>query len=128
MADQEADISAGKGPPRRRRETGASTAASLAIDRAGDDSTVAAEAAAFLREQRSLTKLQVDHFKAEHHHTVAGTRASRALEVMKIILQGALTLLVIAATILFINMIWSASHDHSLVIERFAVPPDLANS
>lgn len=128
MADEEAEISAGKGPPRRQRKTDASTAAGLAISQAGDDSSVAAEAAAFLREQRSLTKLQVDHFKAEHHHTIAGTRATRALEVMKIILQGALTLLVIAATVLFISMIWSASHDHSLVIERFAVPPDLANS
>ena len=128
MADQEADISVGKGPPKRQRKADASTAASLAIGQAGDDGSVAAEAAAFLREQRSLTKLQVDHFKAEHHHTIAGTRASRALEAMKIILQGALTLFVIAATILFINMIWSASHDHSLVIERFAVPPGLANS
>jgi tetratricopeptide (TPR) repeat protein len=97
------------------------------MGQAAEDSAVAAEAAAFLREQRSLTKLQVEHFQAEHHHAIAGTGASRALEVMKIILQGALTLLVIAATVLFIDMIWSASRDHSLVIERFAVPPDLAN-
>lgn len=128
MADDQAEDSAPKVSPRRPRRSYVPTAASLAIGQAEDDSTVAAEAAAFLREQRLLTKLQVDHFKAEHRHTIAGTRATRSLEIMKIILQGALTLLVIAATILFINMIWSASRDHSLVIERFAVPPDLANS
>ncbi|MFL6763488.1 MAG: hypothetical protein ACJ8FB_13145 [Sphingomicrobium sp.] len=88
---------------------------------------VAVEAAAFLREQIALTRLQVDHFEAEHRHTIDGTWATRALEAMKIILQGALTLVVIGAAILFANMIWSASRDHSLVIERFAVPPDLAN-
>ena len=92
------------------------------------DPKVATQAAAFLREQLALTRLQVEHFEAEHRHAIDGNRASRALEAMKIILQGALTLLVIGAAALFANMIWSASRDHSLVIERFAVPPDLANS
>ena len=105
-----------------------STPDAIALGEAETDRAVAAEAAAFLRERRSLTKLQVDHFIEEHRHAIRGSRASQALEVMKIILQGALTLLVIAAAILSASMIWNASRDHSLVIERFAVPPDLSNS
>lgn len=129
MATDQPEISSttNKAAPKRGRKASLSTPAAIAIGEAGDDAAVAREAAAYLREQRALTKLQVDHFKAEHRHTIEGTRASRALEGMKIVLQGALTLLVISAAILFANMIWSASRDHSLVIERFAVPPDLAN-
>ena len=71
----------------RRRRADAATA--LALGEAGRDPSAAPEAAAFLREQLALTKLQVEHFEAEHRHTVDGTRASRALEAMKIIMQGA---------------------------------------
>lgn len=110
------------------RKSRSDAATALALSDASRDPSSARDAAAFLREQLALTKLQVEHFEAEHRHTVDGTRASRALEAMKIIMQGAFTLLLIAAVILFANMIWNASRDHSLVIERFAVPPDLANS
>ena len=118
----------GKASSRGEGRANISTPAAIALGEAENDPAVADEAAAFLREQRSLTKLQVDHFIEEHRHALRGSRASQALEVMKIILQGALTLLVIAAAILFASMIWNASRDHSLVIERFAVPPDLSNS
>ena len=117
--------SSGIASGRRRR---ADAAIALALGEAGRDPSAAPEAAAFLREQLALTKLQVEHFEAEHRHTVDGTRASRALEAMKIIMQGAFTLSLIAAVFLFANMIWNASRDHSLVIERFAVPPDLASN
>ncbi|MEO7634074.1 MAG: hypothetical protein ABIS38_00325 [Sphingomicrobium sp.] len=77
---------AGGGSRRPRRTTDAA-AASLALGDARRDPAVAADADAFLREQLALTKLQVAHFEAEHRHAVDGSRASRALEAMKLILQ-----------------------------------------
>src|SRR5436190_21128340 len=96
-----------RGPKR----SDSSAARSVAMNEAAVNPAVAIEAAAFLREQIALTRLQVDHFEAEHRHTIDGNRATRALEAMKIILQGALTLVVIGAAILFVNMIWNASRD-----------------
>lgn len=126
MNDEKSVSSDSTGNSRARRQSGQSAATALAMNEAAHDPSVGAEAANFLREQLALTKLQVEHFDAEHRHTIDGTRISRALEAMKLVMQGAITLVLIGAATLLASMIWSASRDHSLVIERFAVPPDLA--
>lgn len=46
--------------------------------------------------------------------------------MMKVVLEVAAALIVVAIVGFFVGAIWKAAHDDSIVIEAFAVPPDLA--
>lgn len=103
-----------------------SFAAAIAMVEAEKSPEVAAQAAAFLRKQGALTDLQVKHFDQERRLAIQGAKLKRAMDWLKLAMQGAITLVLFGVAGGLIAMVWSAAHDHGLVIESFTVPPDIA--
>jgi len=108
---------------------GADTAAAavgVALGRSTRAKAVDAEAAAFLRDQRRLVNLQIENLEGDralqHRHLALRYFGDR--------LRIGLQLLAIAFGLFVVGglgvMVWQAYEDHSLVIEAFSVPPDLA--
>ena len=115
-------------PKRRGRPDPNAFAAAAALNASGMSPGVAAEAAAFLREQRELAALQVRYFDEDRLQANDGIKLRRAMDWMKLAMQVAITLVLITAAVLIGRMVWNAAHDHGLVIEGFTVPPDLATT
>ena len=115
-------------PKRRGRPDPNAFAAAAAMSAAGAHPSVAAEAAAFLREQRELAALQVRYFDDDRLQANEGVKLRRAMDWMKLAMQVAITLLLLTAGVLLGRLVWNAAHDHGLVIEGFTVPPDLATT
>jgi len=84
------------------------------------------EARAFLRDQRRLINLQSEHLHEQRDLQLAHLRVRRWKDRLSLTLQvmgvavGAAIVLTLAA------MAWRAHQDHSLVIEAFSAPPQLA--
>jgi len=84
------------------------------------------EAAAFLKEQTDLVRLQKENLDADralqHRHLALRFFGDR--------LRIGLQLLAIAVGLFVVvglgAMLWQAHEDHSLVVEAFSVPPDMA--
>ena len=101
--------------------------AAIAMDEAAKDPGVAVEAGAFLKEQRALTRLQIKHFDTERRLAIHGAKLRRAMDWLKLATQSAIALLVFGLVGGLVGMVWSAAHDHGLVIESFTVPLDMAD-
>src|SRR4051812_16499417 len=94
----------------------------VALDEARDRPELAEEVAGFLREHRTLIEDQRDHLREQSRHL----KLRFAGEWLKVVLQ-AMTVLVGAGAALMVGLlIWSATQDHSGVVESFEVPADLA--
>ena len=119
-------------PPIPAAEPSAAAMA-LALGQAGKDKSFTAEAAAFLRDQRRMLALQmehlheqralqVEHLKQQEKHLrlrYFGDRMRIGLQLL-----GILAGLAVAA---FLGALaWNAHEDHGVSIEAFSVPPDLA--
>ena len=92
-----------------------------------------AEADAFLREQTRLARAQLarieaedDHIQEEQRLQLSHLRIRRFSDYSKMALEIAAGLFLLAIVCGFGVMAWNAAHDHSLIIEAFAVPPDMA--
>jgi hypothetical protein len=119
------DESAQSGAPTSAEDT-SGAAVGVALGQATGSGTVDAEAAAFLRDQRRMVNLQMEHLHEEralqHRHLnlkYFGDRLRIGLELLAIAF-GAILLFGLGA------LVWSAHEDHGLVVEAFSVPPDLA--
>ncbi len=109
------------------------TAVALALGKAGRDKSFTAEAAAFLRDQRRMLALQmehlheqralqVEHLKHQERHLrlrYFGDRLRIGLQMLGILAGLTITAFVGA-------MAWDAHEDHGVSIEAFSVPPELA--
>ena len=84
------------------------------------------EAVAFLRDQRRLINLQTEHLHEQRQLQLAHLRVRRWKDRMSLVLQALGALLGIAVAGALAVMVWQAHEDHGLVIQAFAVPPDLA--
>jgi tetratricopeptide (TPR) repeat protein len=81
---------------------------------------------AFLRDQRRLIDLQMEHLHEQRELQLAHLRVRRWKDRMSLALQ-VLGVIVGAAIVVALGvMVWQAHEDHGLVIEAFSVPPDLA--
>ena len=92
-----------------------------------------AEADAFLREQSRLARAQLarieaqdDHIQEEQRLQLSHLRIRRLSDYSKMALEIAAGLFLLVIVFGFGTMVWNAANDHSLVIEAFAVPPDMA--
>ena len=90
-------------------------------------------AAAYLEEQTRLAKLQIermraldDHLDEEQRLQLSHLRIRRFSDYSKMALELSAGLFFLAIVVGLGVMAWNAAHDHDLVIEAFAVPPDLA--
>jgi len=101
-------------------------AIALAVGRSTRAGDLDSEAASFLRDQRKLVSLQIENLEEDrtlqHRHLALkffGDRLRIALQLVAVAFGLAL---IVGLGV----MAWQASQDHSLVIEAFSVPPDLA--
>ena len=85
-----------------------------------------ADAAAFLREHTRMLQLQMEHLHEQRilnlkhlQWRLFGDRVKGALQAMSLVV-GAAIIIGIGA------MVWEARQEHGLLVEAFAVPPDLA--
>ena len=108
-------------------------AVSVALSGAWPNAKLPPEAAAFLKEQTALARLQRENLEADRgllkRHLTLNHR-HLVLRFSGDLLRIGLQLMVIALGLLFVGgvgaMVWSAHKDHGLVIEAFSVPSDLA--
>jgi tetratricopeptide (TPR) repeat protein len=109
------------------REAGGNPAAvAAALDAAHGSADVAGRAAIFLEKQSLLTDLQIEDLKREDRLRHWSLRVRHISDVMKLAFQFAVAFIVLAVAIFIGAAVWSAAHDNGLVVEAFAVPPDLA--
>src|SRR6185312_4345288 len=90
------------------------------------DPGVAADTRELLRKQTHYLDLQMENLHEQRWLTLSHLRWRRLNDQMK----GALQILVLTGGVLIaiavVAVIWGAAHDHSLVVETFSVPPDMA--
>jgi tetratricopeptide (TPR) repeat protein len=98
-----------------------------------EDPQVARDTSAFLKKQTELLGLQAQHLRDEHSArlvhlrlTVAAAKRKRYADHMRNCLYTCIALLALGIVIAAIRMTVEAMGDHSLVVEDFTVPSDLA--
>ncbi len=78
--------------------------------------------AAFLEDQRSLIAIQKHHLNAQFRQILLGTWEKR----LSVLLRLATLVVGIGVAAALGLMLWQAARSHGLVVETFAVPPELA--
>jgi tetratricopeptide (TPR) repeat protein len=101
-------------------------AMSIALGAAAGNERVAAKAEEFLGEQSRLTRLQAMELSHELRLRHWSLRVRHISDVMKLTFEIAVGLMVVTIVTVIASAIWKASHDNSLVIEAFSVPPDMS--
>ncbi|HEY3778048.1 MAG TPA: hypothetical protein VGL35_08310 [Rhizomicrobium sp.] len=108
-------------------------AMSLAMGAAAQNERVASCAEAFLEtqrelagEQKALVRLQAHELRHELGLRHWSLRVHHISDVMKLAFEFSVAVILLAVVAFVGSAIWSAAHDHGLVIEAFSVPPDLA--
>ncbi len=84
------------------------------------------EQIAVARAQAEVLRLQAEDLRREDKLRHWSLRVHHISDVMKLTFELSLAAIVLAFATLIGTAIWKASHDHSLVVESFSVPADLA--
>ncbi len=92
----------------------------LAMEEARADPSLRDDVAAFLRDQRDLISVQKHHLKKQF-------RLTQWEKGLSVLLRAATAVVGIAFAGALTFMIWEASNSNGLLIEPFAVPPDMAS-
>ncbi len=78
------------------------------------------------RAQAEVLRLQAEDLRREDKLRHWSLRVRHVSDVMKLTFELSVAAIVLAFAVLIGTAIWKAAHDHSLVIESFSVPADLA--
>ena len=84
------------------------------------------EARTLLRKQAQLVDLQIEELRREDKLRHWSLRIRHVSDLMKLTFELSMATIVLALAVLIGTAIWRAAHDHSLVIESFSVPADMA--
>ena len=103
-----------------REIAGGEAAANMAMNASTD------EAREYLREQTRLARLQSEQIEEENLTRRRMLKLEHASAMFKLSLELAVAAVITIAAIAFGAALWSAATDNGLVVESFAVPPDLA--
>ena len=88
--------------------------------------TLDPRAAAYLARQGRLADLQAEILEREEGVRHWSLRIRHISDVLKLAFEFSVALVLLGVVALLANAVWAAAHDDGLVIEAFAVPPDLA--
>jgi tetratricopeptide (TPR) repeat protein len=124
-----ADLTGGEEEAAEAREAAVGAdaiAAGMALGRAADSPEVNAAAVAFLDSQRHLVELQTANLHSGHRLVVAGARMKHWMDRIRLVLLAGGALGAALVVLLLLITVWNATQARGLVIEPFAVPPDLA--
>ncbi len=105
---------------------GAHAAAAVALGFAAQNERTAAEAERYLREQTRLAHLQMEEMKVEEPYKLSHFRLRRFSGWARAVFEFSAGLLALALVGAIAIMVWSAAQADGLIVESFAVPPDLA--
>jgi Flp pilus assembly protein TadD len=111
----------------RASSTGDAGAAGLglALDAVRADPAMAEDARTLLKEQARLARTQADQLNEDAGLARWSLRLRHASAIMKFAFELAIALVLVAIAAALAAAMWSAAHQNGLVIEAFAVPPDL---
>ncbi len=108
-------------------------AAAVAARLSANDPQVARDTSVFLKKQARLLDLQAQHLEDEHTSrlthlrlTVGAAKRKRYADYMRNGFYTCIALIALGVLLAAIRMTVQAMTDHSLVVEDFTVPPDLA--
>jgi tetratricopeptide (TPR) repeat protein len=101
-------------------------ALSLALRKAEQNPDLSRSASEYLVEQRRLVQLQIRHFDEERRLAIAAAKRKRYADRIRNTLSTLVALIVLGLVVAISRMTIEAINDHSLVVEGFTVPPDLA--
>jgi tetratricopeptide (TPR) repeat protein len=101
-------------------------ALSLALQKAANDPELSRTASEYLVEQRCLVQLQIKHFDEERRLAIAAAKRKRYADRVRNTLSTLVALIVLGLVVAISRMTIEAINDHSIVVEGFSVPPDLA--
>jgi hypothetical protein len=101
-------------------------ALSLALQKAAYDPELSRTASEYLIEQRCLVQLQIKHFDEERRLAIAAANRKRYADRVRNTLSTLVALIVLGLVVAISRMTIEAINDHSIVVEGFTVPPDLA--
>src|SRR5579863_3945147 len=109
------------------------TAMSFALGAAAQNERVAAEAEAFLRDQRELitdqrklVQLQAKELAHELKLRHWSLQLRHASAILKFALEVSAAAVGVAIVCFLAAVVWNAAHADGLVIESFSVPPEMA--
>jgi tetratricopeptide (TPR) repeat protein len=103
-----------------RKIEGNEAAAHLAMSASSE------EGREYLREQTRLARLQSEQIEEENVTRRRILKLEHSSAVFKLLLELAVAAVITIAAIVLGAAVWSAATDSGLVVESFAVPPDLA--
>jgi tetratricopeptide (TPR) repeat protein len=112
------------GPPPPAEPSAAAVA--LALGKGSRDKSVAAETAAFLRDQRRMIGLQMEHLHEQRELQLSRLRWGRFSDRMKAGLQLMTAALALVIAVGLGAAVWDAAHSDSVVVDMFHAPPALA--
>ena len=121
MAEERAESDSGGQSP-----SGAAAFAALAYASREKADAFLEEQTLLAREQAAVARLQAGDLRREDSLRHWSLRVRHISDVVKVTFEVALALLVVAIVAGLADVVWTAAHDDSLVIEAFSVPPDLA--
>ncbi|MGN6516017.1 MAG: hypothetical protein ACTHLR_09280, partial [Rhizomicrobium sp.] len=81
---------------------------------------------AYLEAQTRLTRLQSQDLEREDRVRHWSLLVHHTSDILKLALELAAALIFVSVVVAIVAAIWMASHDNSLVIDAFKVPPDMA--
>ena len=103
-------------------------AMAIAIDQARHDPELSRRIGHYVEKQSELVHVQIRHLDEERCLAIEAAKRKRYGDRIR---NGLLTggaLIACSVVVGFAIMVWDAAHDTGLVIESFAVPPDLAQN
>jgi len=85
------------------------------------------KADAFLEDQRRMLHLQMEEMRAEEPYKFSHFRLRRFSDYAKAALEFSIGLIALALVSVGAASVWNAAHSEGLIVESFAVPPELAS-
>ena len=80
------------------------------------------------RKQSALTDLQIENLRDVDRFEISHLRWQQFSDRMRGLLQVLVALLIVGVLAGAASLVWSAAHDHDLIVDAFTVPPDIAQT
>jgi tetratricopeptide (TPR) repeat protein len=105
---------------------GEALAVAAALDTARHDPVLSGKLGRFVDHQSRLVEIQSEHLHEQRTILLSQLKIRRFTDSLKAIIQLVIVVIVGGVMAGVAAMAWEASQDHSLVVEAFSVPPDVA--
>ena len=101
-------------------------AMAIAIDQARHDPELSRKVGNYVEKQSLLVDVQIRHLDEERRLAIEAAKRKRYADRIRNGLITGAAIIACSVVVGLAIMVWDAAHDSGLVVESFAVPPDLA--